>query len=172
MEDGIRKERKILEKVKKEADYIFDTSKLLTRNLKAELDKIFVTGEGYNSLIVNVMSFGFKKGIPADADLVFDVRFLPNPFYVDELKPLTGNDDAVKDYVMSFAECSIFLDKLEDMLKFLIPGYVNEGKNQLVVAIGCTGGQHRSVAIANMLYERMQGVGNYGLSLSHRDIPK
>ena len=122
--------------------------------------------------MVNVMSFGFKKGIPVDADLVFDVRFLPNPFYVDELKPLTGNDDEVKDYVMSFAECSLFLDKLEDMLKFLIPGYVKEGKNQLVVAIGCTGGQHRSVAIANMLYERMRGVGNYGLSLSHRDIPK
>ena len=91
---------------------------------------------------------------------------------MDELKPLTGNDDEVKDYVMSFAECSLFLDKLEDMLKFLIPGYVKEGKNQLVVAIGCTGGQHRSVAIANMLYERMRGVGNYGLSLSHRDIPK
>ena len=172
VEDGIRKERMILEKVKKEADYIFDTSKLLTRNLREELDEIFVTGEGYNSLMVNVMSFGFKKGIPVDADLVFDVRFLPNPFYVDELKPLTGNDDEVKDYVMSFAECSLFLDKLEDMLKFLIPGYVKEGKNQLVVAIGCTGGQHRSVAIANMLYERMRGVGNYGLSLSHRDIPK
>jgi len=169
VEDGIKRERTILEKIKHRADYIFDTSNLLTRNLKEELDKIFVTGEGYNSLMVNIVSFGFKHGIPADADLVFDVRFLPNPFYIDELKYLTGNDKPVRDYVMSYSEASQFLDKLEDMLHFLLPGYVNEGKYQLVVAIGCTGGQHRSVTLANELYSRLKNKGNYGLSISHRD---
>ena len=169
VEDGIRKERKILEKIKQNADYIFDTSHLLTRNLKEELDKIFVSGEGYNSLMVNVVSFGFKHGIPADADLVFDVRFLPNPFYIDELKYLTGNDKPVQDYVMSYPEANQFLDKLEDMLRFLLPGYVNEGKYQLVVAIGCTGGQHRSVTLANEIYNRLKNSGNFGLAVSHRD---
>lgn len=170
VEDGIRKERKILEVIKSKADYVFDTSNLLTRHLKEELDKIFVTGENYNSLMINIVSFGFKNGIPADADLVFDVRFLPNPFYIDELKHLTGNDDPVHDYVMSFAEAGQFLDKLEDMLSFLIPGYVNEGKYQLVVAIGCTGGQHRSVTLAREIYSRLKDKGDYGLSLSHRDV--
>ncbi len=170
VEDGIRKERKILENIKGKADYIFDTSNLLTRNLKEELDKIFVTGENYNSLMINIVSFGFKNGIPADADLVFDVRFLPNPFYIEELKHLTGNDDPVHDYVMSFTEATQFLDKLEDMLKFLIPGYVNEGKYQLVIAIGCTGGQHRSVTLAREIYARLKDGGDYGLSLSHRDM--
>lgn len=170
VEDGIRKERGILETIKGKADYIFDTSNLLTRNLKEELDKIFVTGENYNSLMINIVSFGFKNGIPADADLVFDVRFLPNPFYIEELKHLTGNDDPVHDYVMSFTEAEQFLDKLEDMLRFLIPGYVNEGKYQLVIAIGCTGGQHRSVTLAREIYARLKDGGDYGLSLSHRDI--
>ncbi len=170
VEDGIRKERKILEPIKSKADYIFDTSNLLTRTLKEELDKIFVTGENFNSLMINVVSFGFKNGIPADADLVFDVRFLPNPFYIEELKHLTGNDDPVHDYVMSFPEAVEFLDRLEEMLKFLIPGYVNEGKYQLVVAIGCTGGQHRSVTLAREIYMRLKDKGDYGISLSHRDI--
>ncbi len=170
IEEGIRKEREILKTIKSKADYIFDTSNLLTRNLKEELDKIFVTGESYNSLMINIVSFGFKNGIPADADLVFDVRFLPNPFYIEELKHLTGNDAPVHDYVMSFKEAVTFLDKLEDMLSFLIPGYVNEGKYQLVVAIGCTGGQHRSVTLAREIYTRLKGKGDYGLSITHRDI--
>ncbi len=169
VEDGIAKERKILEKMKQNSDYVFDTSRLLTRTLKEELDKIFVTGEGYNNLMVNILSFGFKHGIPADADLVFDVRFLPNPFYIDELKFKTGNDKPVQDYVMSFPEAGQFLDKLEDLLRFLIPGYINEGKYQLVVAIGCTGGQHRSVTLANELYGRLKSGAGYGLSVSHRD---
>lgn len=169
VEDGIHKERKILENIKKEADYVFDTSNLLTRDLKEEFGKIFVTGEDYNGLMVNIMSFGFKHGIPTDADLVFDVRFLPNPYYIEELKSKTGNDKAVQDYVMSFAEAKQFLAKLEDMLTFLIPGYVNEGKHQLVVAIGCTGGQHRSVTLANELYKKMKDTGNFGLAVSHRD---
>ena len=170
IESGVRKEREILSSIKKKADYVIDTSKLLTRELKEELDRIFIRNEEFNSLMGNIVSFGFKNGIPADADLVFDVRFLPNPFYIDELKHITGNDRAVQNYVMSFAEAGIFLDKLVDMLKFLLPGYIKEGKYQLVVAIGCTGGQHRSVTLANALYQAMKDKGNYGLSLSHRDI--
>ena len=170
VEDGIKRERDILAEVKKKADYIIDSSQLLTRELREELDRIFVSNKEYNSLMITILSFGFKYGIPADADLVFDVRFLPNPFYIDELRPQTGNDKQVQDYVKSFPECGEFLDKLTDMLKFLIPGYVKEGKYQLVVAIGCTGGQHRSVTIANELYERMKDQGDYGLKISHRDV--
>lgn len=171
VEEGITREREILKQIKKEADYVIDTSKLLTRELKEELDRIFVKNEEYNSLMINILSFGFKHGIPADADLVFDVRFLPNPFYIEELKYLTGNDRGVQDYVMGYAEAGIFLDKLTDMLQFLIPNYMKEGKYQLVIAIGCTGGKHRSVTLANELYGRLkrQNAG-YGVTLSHRDI--
>ena len=171
LEDGIAKEREVLAEVKKKADYVIDSSNLLTRELKAELENIFVKNEAYNSLMVNILSFGFKYGIPSDADLVFDVRFLPNPYYIDELKHQTGNDKPVQDYVKSFDDCKEFVDKLCDMLNFLIPGYVREGKYQLVVAIGCTGGQHRSVTIANEVYDRLKAQeGNFGLKLSHRDV--
>jgi UPF0042 nucleotide-binding protein len=173
LEDGIAKERDILAEVKEKADYIIDTSNLLTRELKEELDRIFVRNEEYNSLMVNIMSFGFKYGIPSDADLVFDVRFLPNPYYIDELKHQTGNDAPVQEYVKSFPACGQFVDKLVDMLTFLIPGYVQEGKYQLVVAIGCTGGQHRSVTIANEVYDRLKSAGgNYGLTIAHRDVKR
>jgi UPF0042 nucleotide-binding protein len=171
IEDGIAKERQVLAEVKKRADYVIDSSQLLTRELKEELDRIFVKNEGYNSLMVTILSFGFKYGIPSDADLVFDVRFLPNPYYIDELKHQTGNDKGVQDYVKSFPACGEFLDKLTDMLQFLIPGYVQEGKYQLVVGIGCTGGQHRSVTIANELYARLKEAGgNYGIKIAHRDV--
>ncbi len=173
LEAGISKEREVLAEVKKKADYVIDTSSLLTRELKEELDRIFVKNEEYNSLMVNIMSFGFKHGIPSDADLVFDVRFLPNPYYIDELKHQTGNDAPVQDYVKSFPACGEFVDKLFDMLTFLIPGYVQEGKYQLVVAIGCTGGQHRSVTIANEIYDRLKSAGgNFGLKLAHRDVKR
>jgi len=170
VEDGILKERKILEDIRSKADYVIDTSKLLTRELKGEIDRIFVQNEEYNSLMVTILSFGFKHGIPADADLVFDVRFLPNPFYIDELKYKTGNDEEVQNYVMSFPEAEIFIDKLSDMLAFLIPNYVKEGKYQLVIGIGCTGGKHRSVTLANRLYQRLKNKGNYGLKIAHRDV--
>ena len=171
VEDGIAREREVLRQIKKEADYVIDTSKLLTRELKEELDRIFFFFFLYSSLIINICSFGFKHGIPADADLVFDVRFLPNPFYVDELKYLTGNDRGVQEYVMGFPEAGIFLDKLTDLLQFLIPNYIREGKYQLVVGIGCTGGKHRSVTLANELYRRLKGGREgYGVTLSHRDI--
>lgn len=170
VEDGIAREREILRKIKGNADYVIDSSNLLTRELKEELDRIFVQNKGYNSLMINIVSFGFKNGIPADADLVFDVRFLPNPFYIDELKHKTGLDKEVQDYVMQYEESTTFLDKLEDLLEFLVPNYVKEGKYQLVIGIGCTGGKHRSVTLAGELYQRMKGKGDYGLKLSHRDI--
>lgn len=170
VEEGVKRERKVLGNIRKNADYVLDTSKLLTRELKEELDRIFVKNEEYNSLMVTVMSFGFKHGIPVDADLVFDVRFLPNPFYIDELKKKTGNDREVQDYVMGFPEAEVFMEKLTDLIQFLIPNYVKEGKYQLVVAIGCTGGKHRSVTLANELYKRMKDKGGYGMKLYHRDI--
>lgn len=170
VEEGVHKEREILKGIRDKADYVIDTSNLLTRELKEEIDHIFVRNEEYNSLMVTVLSFGFKNGIPADADLVFDVRFLPNPFYIDELKHKTGNDKEVQDYVMSFQEATEFLEKLVDMLDFLIPNYVKEGKHQLVIGIGCTGGKHRSVTLANELFTRMKEHGNYGIKLYHRDI--
>ena len=123
-------------------------------------------------MMISVLSFGFKYGIPVDSDLVFDVRFLPNPYYVEGLRAKTGNDKEIQDYVMQFQEANVFLDKLEDMLEFLIPNYITEGKNQLVISIGCTGGKHRSVTLANELYKRLSGKKGYGLKIEHRDIGK
>lgn len=172
VDKGIRRERRKLEYLKEKADYIIDTSRLLTRELKAELERIFVKDEEFNSLYVTILSFGFKYGIPADSDIVMDVRFLPNPYYVDGLRPKTGNDVEIQQYVMQFSEAKEFLDKLEDLVSFLIPHYIDEGKNQLVISIGCTGGKHRSVTLANELYKRLDGNKDYGLKIEHRDIGK
>ena len=172
VEDGIREERVRLERIKETADYIFDTSHLLTRDLKAELEKIFLQNQQFENLFVSILSFGFKYGIPRDSDIVLDVRFLPNPYYVEELRHLTGNDKEVQDYVMASPEAGIFLDKLVDMLEFLIPNYIKEGKSQLVISIGCTGGKHRSVTLANALYERLKGRADYGLRVEHPDIKR
>ena len=172
VDKGILKEREQLSYLKKNASYIIDTSKLLTRELKAELEKIFVHQQDYKSLYVSVVSFGFKYGIPTDSDLVFDVRFLPNPYYIDELKSLSGNDAAVQQFVMKYPQARAFLDKLDDMVSYLIPFYMEEGKNQLVVSIGCTGGKHRSVTLANFLFERLEERKGYGLRIEHRDIDK
>ena len=169
IEESICFEREILKEIRRQSDYVIDTSSLLTRELKEELDRIFIKNEAYNSLMIQVMSFGFKNGIPLEADLVFDVRFLPNPFYIDELKAKTGNDKEVREYVMGFSEAEEFLSRLTDMLEFLIPNYIKEGKYRLVVCIGCTGGKHRSVTLANALYEKMKDRGDYGLTLMHRD---
>ena len=172
VDTGIAKEREKTAFLKMKATYILDTSKMLTRELKIELEKIFVKGESFCNLYITVMSFGFKYGIPADADLVFDVRFLPNPYYIAELRPKTGNDIEIQKYVMGFEESHIFLDKLEDMIEFLIPNYIKEGKNQLVIAIGCTGGKHRSVTLANKLHERLLDEDAIGVKIEHRDIGK
>ena len=173
VQKGIDEERKKLEYLKSEADYIIDTSKLLTRELKVELEKIFIENQDYKNLFVTILSFGFKYGIPSDSDIVMDVRFLPNPYYVEGLRAKTGNDKEIQDYVMQFPEAKEFVDKLEDMIRFLIPNYISEGKNQLVISIGCTGGKHRSVTLANQLYERMNlRDKKYGLKIEHRDIGK
>lgn len=166
--DGITKERKLLEEVKGKSDYIIDTSNLTIGMLKEEIRKIFVEGEESKKLTISVVSFGFKYGILLDADLVFDVRFLPNPYYIEELKKYTGNDKNVRDYVLKWEQTKIFISKLIDMLDFLIPYYIKEGKTQLVIGIGCTGGKHRSVAIADVLYERLLEKGNRVI-LNHRE---
>ena len=172
LENGIEKEREKLAFLKREADYIIDTSMLLTRELRKELEKIFLQDARYKNMYVTVLSFGFKYGIPEDADLVFDVRFLPNPYYDEHLRPLTGQVQAVRDYVMQGGTADAFLKKLYDMIDFLLPNYINEGKNQLVIAVGCTGGKHRSVTIARDLYEHLEAVGEYGIRIDHRDIDK
>ncbi len=172
VEEGIKKERGLLAYLKKNASFIIDTSHLLTRELKGELDDIFARDKSFGNIFITILSFGYKYGIPNDADLVFDVRFLPNPYYIDELKLKSGADKEVQDYVMGFSEANVFIDKTEDLLRFLIPNYVTEGKNQLVVAIGCTGGKHRSVTLANKLFERLSGGDGYGIRVEHRDIYK
>lgn len=186
VDKGIGRERERLRFLKENADYIIDTSRLLTRELKLELEKIFVNNKEYKNLFVTVLSFGFKYGIPADSDLVFDVRFLPNPYYVEGLRLKNGNDREIQDFVLQYKEAHVFLRKLEDMIRFLIPNYIAEGKNQLVISIGCTGGKHRSVTLANELYKRLSTKGemdanavpeknavpNYGLKIEHRDILK
>lgn len=170
VEVSIFRERVLLQELYKAADYVIDTSSLLTRELKEELDRIFVQNVQAHKLIATVLSFGFKNGIPTDADLVFDVRFLPNPYYLDDLKLMTGNDKPVQDYVMSFEESHQFLEKLVDMLEFLIPNYISEGKYRLVIGIGCTGGKHRSVTLANRLYSRLKELDICGVTLEHRDV--
>ncbi len=170
VDDGIRLEREKMRFLKERADYIIDTTHLLTRELKEEVERIFVENAGFRNMVISVLSFGFKYGTPADADLIFDVRFLPNPYYVDELKPLTGLDEGVYQYVMDNDTARTFAAKLEDMVKFLIPHYVREGKTNLVIGIGCTGGKHRSVTLARVLYDRLSESREYGLRLEHRDI--
>lgn len=172
VETSIARERASMEMIKKRATYIVDTSMLLVRELREEIIKIFVKGESYKSIYVTILSFGFKNGLPVDADLVFDVRFLPNPYYIEELRKKSGNDQEVRDYVMKSELAQEFQRKLKDMVEFLIPGYVQEGKSQVVIAIGCTGGKHRSVAIANQLYEILVQCDSYGVRIEHRDIQR
>lgn len=172
VDQGIRMERQRIRFLRKRADYLIDTSHMLTRELKAELNKIFVQNKEYKNLYISVLSFGFKYGIPADADLVFDVRFLPNPYYIEELRPKSGNDKEVRDYVMQNEKANVFLEKLSDMVEFLIPNYILEGKTQLVIGIGCTGGKHRSVTLANELFRVLSKNENYGVRIEHRDIGK
>ena len=169
--DGIETERLKLKEVKAKANHLIDTSNLTTAMLKEEIHRIFLEGKEHKKLSVSIISFGFKLGIPIDCDLVFDVRFLPNPHYIDELKNKTGNDEEVQKYVMKFSESNEFFRKLTGMVDFLIPHYIKEGKSQLVIGIGCTGGKHRSVTIANMLGDYIEK-DNYRTVVTHRDIMK
>lgn len=169
--DGITKEREILNKLRERANYIIDTSNLATRQLREELLNIFVEGKTFKGLIISVNSFGFKYGVPTDTDLVFDVRFLPNPFYVESLKKLTGKNEKIKEYVLKFDEANEFLTKICDLLDFLIPNYIKEGKSQLVISVGCTGGKHRSVVMAEEIYRYLANKENRVI-IDHRDVQK
>ena len=171
VEDGIAKEREEMKFLLKKATYVIDTSQLLIRELKEEIDRIYVDGEVNERFQIAVVSFGFKFGIPADVDLVFDVRFLPNPYYDLKLRPLTGNDKPIQDFVMKYEEAGEFLAKLYDMLEFLIPNYIKEGKYNLVIGVGCTGGKHRSVTIANALAKELKKMP-YSVKVEHRDITR
>ena len=167
---GITLEKSRLKEVKDRADNIINTSKFSSRELREEINRIYGEEGQYESqLIISVVSFGFKYGVPLDSDLVFDVRFLPNPFYIPELKSFSGNDEPIKSYVLGFPETVGFLERLNDMLAFLIPNYLKEGKRQLIVSIGCTGGRHRSVTIANELYNKLRDEG-LKVNIEHRDI--
>lgn len=168
IQKGIELEREKLKELKKRANNIIDTSNLRTAQLKNELMNIYVEGNDSDNLIIYIVSFGFKHGVPLDADLVFDVRFLPNPYYIEELKSFTGNDERVREYVMNSPVSVEFSNKLNDMVSFLIPQYIKEGKNQLVIAIGCTGGMHRSVTIAHILHNYLREEG-HRVIMNHRD---
>ena len=150
--DGVRRERTLLDDIRKRATHIVDTSRMSTAQLKAHIASIYGGARDF-SMTIHVVSFGFKYGIPLDADLVFDVRFLPNPFYIPELREHTGLETCVRDYVMDYAQSREFVKKLVDMMEYLIPHYEKEGKAQLVIGIGCTGGHHRSVTIAEELHK-------------------
>jgi RNase adapter protein RapZ len=166
---GIKEERAVLRHIKMKADHVIDTSNLTTRQLRQELVNIFIDGNDFAGLIIHVVSFGFKYGVPTDCDLVFDVRFLPNPYYEEGLRILTGKSERVGNYVLKYAEATVFLDKLKDMVEFLVPHYIREGKSQLVICIGCTGGKHRSVAIADVLYGYLLKK-HHRVVIDHRDM--
>ncbi|MCL1995443.1 MAG: RNase adapter RapZ [Defluviitaleaceae bacterium] len=167
--EGIQKEREILSDIRQRATFILDTSHTLSRELKVQINNIFLEQAHFENITITIISFGFKNGIPTDADMIYDVRFIPNPFYKDELRPLTGNDEPVQEYVLSHAVAVTFLEKLKDMLDFTIPYFIKEDKNQLVVAIGCTGGKHRSVTLANKLHEHMKA-NDHNVVINHRDV--
>ncbi|WP_455538046.1 RNase adapter RapZ [Terrisporobacter sp.] len=167
--EGIKLERTMLEPLKEIADCIIDTSNMKPKDLKEEISKMYANGEVNNNLTISVVSFGFKHGIPTDSDLVFDVRFLPNPYYVEQLRSKTGEDQDVRDYVMNSDISHQFYDKLLDMINFLVPQYVKEGKHHLVISIGCTGGRHRSVTICNLISGELMKQG-YRVVKKHRDF--
>ncbi len=169
--EGIRREREILDYVKNKANHIIDTSNLSTIQLKETVREIVSEDSEARSLVINVTSFGFKYGIVIDGDLVFDVRFLPNPYYKDSLKNHTGLEENVSSYVLKFEQTQTFLEKLKDMVTYLIPYYIEEGKSQLVIGIGCTGGHHRSVTLAMELYKYLKENG-YNAVVTHRDIQR
>ena len=169
LEEAVRRARELMQPVRERAEYIIDTSRTSTAQLRGELLRLFGDPEEKGGMTVSVTSFGFKYGLPLDADLVFDVRFMPNPFYIEELRPRTGLDQAVNDYVFSFQQTQDYLKRLKDLLAFSLPLYAEEGKTSLVIAVGCTGGHHRSVAVTHTLAEFIGSQG-YQVSENHRDM--
>lgn len=168
--EAVKKEREMLQSIRARANYVIDTTNLKTGQLKKQLSSIFVGG-GNASLQITCMSFGFKYGPAIEGNLVFDVRCLPNPFYIDELRPLTGLDSQVSDYVMSFDSSKEFADRILNFVEYSVPLYRDEGKSQLIIAVGCTGGKHRSVTFAELIYKKLSELG-YRVSVTHRDIEK
>lgn len=166
--NGIQKEREILQPIKDRADFIIDTTGLALRKFQEKIKKRYLVQDSMETINVNVVSFGFKYGVPVDADLIFDVRFIENPFYIDELRPLSGQDEPVRKFVLGNDITKEFLQKVMDMLKFLIPHYIEEGKRQLIIGIGCTGGRHRSVAITDEVTRQLRYQGHHA-SAFHRD---
>ncbi|CAB1249463.1 MAG: RNase adapter RapZ [Oscillospiraceae bacterium] len=170
IEQAVKLEREILRPVRERADYLIDTSLLSPAQLKQRIDSLFLDNAS-NALSIHCVSFGFKYGMPTEADLVFDVRCLPNPYYVEELRNLNGLDEPVRAYVMKWEQTQGFIKRLLDLIDYMMPLYCNEGKSQLVIAVGCTGGHHRSVAIAQLLYDHLIAQGMHA-SVNHRDIQK
>ncbi|NMB41880.1 MAG: RNase adapter RapZ [Firmicutes bacterium] len=169
--EAIREERPLLEDIKGKADMIIDTSELAIADLKEKISRLYAPKQWEKNIIITVISFGYKYGLPLDADVVFDVRFLPNPYYVDSLRHLSGNEQSVHDYIWKWAITHRFFQKLKDMMEFLIPCYIKEGKPQLIIAIGCTGGRHRSVSLANEL-ARVLAEDDFQAKAEHRDHDK
>ena len=166
--EGIQKERERLSEVRRRATYIIDTSFILPKDLKERVTDMFLGDKPFSNLTITILSFGFKFGLPTDTDMVFDARFIPNPFYIQELRDKTGNEKEVQDYVLSH-DCTIsFFEKLKDMVDYTIPFFIKEDKNQLIISIGCTGGKHRSVTIANKLYDHLLSEG-HNIFIKHRD---
>mgnify|MGYP005965261863 CR=1 FL=1 len=171
LDEAVRQERTVLAPVRQRAEYIIDTSALSTAKLRGEVLRLFGDGGSTPAMSVSVISFGFKYGIPIEADLVFDVRFLPNPFYVEKLRPMSGMDAEVQEYVLRSDVAKNFLSKLTDMVDFLLPQYAAEGRYALTIGIGCTGGQHRSVAVAKVLTDYL-AARDANVRLRNRDFPK
>lgn len=171
MLESIARERDVLSEIRAKSDYIVDTSDMLTRQLKERINEIFLLNREYDNLSITVVSFGYKYGLPSECDLILDVRFIPNPYYIPEMRELTGNDRLVFDYVTHQQETREFLEKMMTLLSFLIPNYIKEGKNNLVIGIGCTGGRHRSVSIAGVINEELKQLGYFSF-VTHRDIYK
>ena len=172
LQSAIRLEREKLEPLRMQADFVIDTSHLLVSELHQQLIKIFGEEKTFANLNISLMSFGYKYGIPPESDFVFDARFLPNPFYVPELREHTGNDEAVRAYVFSKENAETFARDVADMIRKVIPDFIAMGKNRLLISVGCTGGRHRSVAVADRIYELLSGDTEYGLNLIHRDIER
>jgi UPF0042 nucleotide-binding protein len=172
LSDAIAEERRLVLPLRQQADVVIDTTGIAPRELRRRLEETLLADQLSDQLFVSLESFGYKYGLPGEADIVLDARFLPNPFWIPELRPLTGLDPSVKDYVLGRAEAGTFLDQVASLLRLLAPGYVGEQKRRVVLAIGCTGGRHRSVALVEDLARRLRGEPAYVISVSHRDIER
>lgn len=173
LSSGLEKERQLLAPIRNRATFVIDTSNTNLKNLKSRLNEVLLSGMSIDKQMrVTILSFGFKYGLPLDADMVFDVRFLPNPYYAEELRPMSGEDKQVQEYIAQWPETEGFWDRMLSLVNFVLPQYMKEGRRQVVIAIGCTGGRHRSVYLANRLYKELQAQTSYGVTLEQRDVSR